>query len=99
MTAKVQALDDWIRSDFRAMNTALEHEYSRTSERESTIGIGDNIKSELVAEGTSLIADLLLEGNTDQGFDSGFELLGNVGFYMAACRRHEITEPSRETIA
>jgi len=96
MTAKVQALDDWIRSDFRAMNTALEHEYSRTSERESTIGIGDNIKSELVAEGTSLIADLLLEGNTDQGFDSGFELLGNVGFYMAACRRHEITEPSRE---
>ena len=31
------------------------------------------------------------------GFDSGFELLGDVGFYMAACRRHDITEPSRET--
>ena len=44
-----------------------------------------------------MIAGLLTEGNTDEGFDSGFELLGNVGFYMAACRRHEITEPSRET--
>ena len=53
MTAKVQALDDWIRSDFKAMNTSLEHEYSRSSERQSTIGIGDNIKRELVAEGTS----------------------------------------------
>ena len=95
MTVKVQELDDWIRSDFRAMNTALEHEYSAASERQSTIGIGDNIKRELVAEGTSLIADLLREGNTDEGFDNGFELLGNVGFYMAACRRHDITDPSR----
>ena len=43
MTAKVQALDDWIRSDFKAMNTSLEHEYSRSSERQSTIGIGDNM--------------------------------------------------------
>ena len=97
MTVKVQALDDWIRSNFRAMNTALEHEYSAAGQRQSTLGIGDKIKGELVAEGTSLIADLLREGNTDQGFDSGFELLGNVGFYMAACRRHDITEPSRET--
>ncbi|KZY44930.1 tryptophan 2,3-dioxygenase, partial [Pseudoalteromonas shioyasakiensis] len=35
--------------------------------------------------------------NTDEGFDNAFDLLGNVGLYMAACRRHEITEPSRET--
>jgi hypothetical protein len=40
---------------------------------------------------------LLAEGNTDQGFDRAFDLLGNVGLFMAACRRHEITEPSRET--
>ncbi|MGS0730221.1 monodechloroaminopyrrolnitrin synthase PrnB family protein, partial [Shewanella sp. 0m-11] len=39
------------------------------------------------------------EGNTDEGFDHAFDLLGNVGLYMAACRRHEITEPSRETVS
>lgn len=33
---------------------------------------------------------MLKEGNTDEGFDSGFDLLGNVGFFVAACRRHEI---------
>jgi hypothetical protein len=38
----------------------------------------------------------LAEGNTEEGFDAGYGLLGNVGFYMAACRRHELTEPSRE---
>ncbi len=37
-----------------------------------------------------------MEGNTDEGFEAAYDLLGNVGLYMAACRRHEITEPSRE---
>lgn len=97
MTVRAQALDQWIRSDFRTMNTALEQQYFAANKRQSTNGVGDEIKRQLVAEGTSLIVELLREGNTDEGFDSGFELLGNVGFYMAACRRHEITEPSRET--
>ena len=97
MTARTQALDNWIRNDFRAMNTALEREYAAARTGQSTAGIGESIKSELVAEGTALITDLLGEGNTDEGFDSGFDLLGNVGFYMAACRRHDITEPSRES--
>ncbi len=60
-------------------------------------GIGDKIKKLLVDEGKHFIVDLLREGNTDEGFDHGFDLLGNVGFYMAACRRHDITEPSRES--
>ena len=42
------------------------------------------------------LSALLEEGNTDEGFDSQYNLLGCVGLYMAACRRHEITEPSRE---
>ena len=50
MTVKVQALDDWIRSNFRAMNTALEHEYSVAGQRQSTLGIGDKIKGELVVK-------------------------------------------------
>lgn len=53
----------------------------------------------LEAEGREMIATLLAEGNTDEGFDHAFDLLGNVGLYMAACRRHEITEPSRERVS
>jgi hypothetical protein len=50
----------------------------------------------LLEEGRGHIIPLLDEGNTDEGFDDNFDLLGNVGLYMAACRRHELTEPSRE---
>ena len=95
MTQKARALDYWIRNDFRAMNTELEELYFKKSD--STESAGNDTKNQLVSEGRSLIKDLLDEGNTDEGFDSGFELLGDVGFYMAACRRHDITEPSRET--
>ena len=94
MTQKARALDQWIRTDFRQINTELEELYFDNPEL--TESSGQEIKKRLVDEGRDLIADLLNEGNTDEGFDSGFELLGNVGFYMAACRRHDITEPSRE---
>jgi hypothetical protein len=95
MTRKAKSLDSWIRSDFKNMNTELEELYFKN--KNSKESLGENIKKQLVNEGKCLIKDLLNEGNTDEGFDSGFELLGDVGFYMAACRRHDITEPSRET--
>ena len=94
MTQKARALDQWIRTDFRQINTELEELYFDNPDL--TESSGQEIKKRLVDEGRDLIADLLNEGNTDEGFDSGFELLGDVGFYMAACRRHDITEPSRE---
>ena len=94
MTQKARALDQWIRTDFRQINTELEELYFDNPDL--TESSGREIKKRLVDEGRDLIADLLNEGNTDEGFDSGFELLGDVGFYMAACRRHDITEPSRE---
>lgn len=91
-----QAFDTWIRGGFRDMNTALEELYFSREQREQVEGVGDDIKQQLVAEGRDYIAQLLREGNTDEGFDHGFDLLGNVGFYMAACRRHGITDPARE---
>ena len=94
MTRKARALDQWIRTDFRQINTELEELYFDNPDLPECSG--QEIKKRLVDEGRDLIADLLNEGNTDEGFDSGFELLGDVGFYMAACRRHDITEPSRE---
>jgi hypothetical protein len=97
LTPKTQAFDSWIRSQFVQLNDELEVLYFQQEDKSNVQGIGDDIKQALEREGRDLIIELLAEGNTDQGFDSAFDLLGNVGLYMAACRRHEITEPSRET--
>ncbi len=78
------------------MNTELEEIYFAQDNRAAVQSVGGPIKSRLQEEGRNHIAGLLHEGNTDEGFDPGFDLLGNVGLYMGACRRHEITEPSRE---
>ena len=96
-TKNVQKFDHWIRNDFQQLNTALEERYFVQPERINVAGVGEELKAQLVAEGNELITELLEEGNTDEGFDNGFELLGNVGFFMAACHRHELTEPSRES--
>ncbi len=96
ITTNVAAFDSWIRTGFREINTELEEIYFAQENRAAVQNVGDSIKKQLVEEGRSYILHLLDEGNTDEGFDSGFDLLGNVGLYMGACRRHEITEPSRE---
>lgn len=98
-TARVRAFDEWIRGRFIDLNTELEELYASRDNRSAVDGIGDELKRRLVDEGRDLIVALIEEGNTDEGFDRTFELLGNVGYYMAACRRHEITEPSRERVS
>jgi len=97
MTSNTDAFDNWIRSSFVQMNTELEEMYFSQADRAAVDGLGTDIKNRLVDEGRNYISTLLNEGNTDEGFESAFDLLGNVGVYMAACRRHDITEPSRET--
>ncbi|MCX2982996.1 DUF1864 family protein [Halieaceae bacterium IMCC14734] len=93
---QVAAFDRWIRSDFVAMNTELEELYFQQEDKSAVENIGADLKTPLVEQGRTFISALLAEGNTDEGFDQAFDLLGNVGLYMAACRRHDITEPSRE---
>ncbi|WP_042151540.1 MULTISPECIES: monodechloroaminopyrrolnitrin synthase PrnB family protein [unclassified Pseudoalteromonas] len=96
MTNNTQAFDNWIRTRFVTLNSALESQYWQQQDKANIEGIGKSEKNALEQEGKALIKTLLEEGNTDEGFDNAFDLLGNVGLYMAACRRHEITEPSRE---
>ncbi|MCH8337083.1 MAG: DUF1864 family protein [Proteobacteria bacterium] len=96
MTTNVATFDSWIRSSFVEMNTELEGVYWAQENKADVQAGGADIKQQLLEEGRSHIAELLDEGNTDEGFDNNFDLLGNVGLYMAACRRHELTEPSRE---
>ncbi len=97
MTLKAEAFDLWIRRTLVELNTALEESYYARDNPGDVAGVGDHLKQQLVEEGRAHIVDLLREGNTDEGFDAGYDLLGNVGLYMASCRRHDITEPSRES--
>lgn len=97
MSQFTQLFDHWIRHDFVEINSALEVLYQQQADRANVDQVGESLKLELLNQGQQCITPILKEGNTDQGFDSAFDLLGNVGLYMAACRRHEITEPSRES--
>lgn len=96
MTRNAEAFDRWIRTDFVEMNTELEELYFAQEDRSAVEGIGDPIKQRLCEEGRLLIMPLLAEGRTTDGFGSAFHLLGNVGLYLAALRRHELTNPDRE---
>jgi len=96
MSANSRAFDQWIRQEFRDMNTELENIYFGQKQDLHIPAEGQAIRDRLLAEGRVHMAALLKEGSTDEGFESAYDLLGSVGLYMAACRRHEITEPSRE---
>lgn len=97
MSHSVQVFDQWIRSAFVQLNTELEELYFVQADRANVAGVGEALKRTLHDEGRVYIEALLREGNTDEGFDRGFDLLGNVGLYMAACGRHGITQAARET--
>ena len=96
MSENVLEFDRWIRTGFVEANTALEEIYFAQEDPAAVGEAGAALRQQLVDEGKHHVARLLAEGNTDEGFESAFDLLGNVGMYMAACRRHEITNPQRE---
>ena len=96
MSKNVEEFDGWIRSAFVEMNTALEEIYFAQPDRSAVEGVGEDIKQSILEEGRAKIVPLVAEGNTDEGFDRAFDLLGNLGLYMASLRRHELTNPARE---
>ena len=96
MNTPSSAFDAWIRGRFPELNTALEELYFAQTDRADTRLAGVDIKAELLAQGNEHMRRLLAEGNTDQGFDRGFDVLGNLGLFMAACERHGITQQAGE---
>ena len=96
MSARAEAFEHWIRTSFVQMNTQLENLYFAQENREQVIGCGEPIKASLRDEGHAFVVALLAEGNTGDGFDSAFGVLGTVGMYLGALRRHELTNPARE---
>ncbi len=93
---RAEAFELWIRTSFVQMNTELENLYFAKRNPGEVIGCGDSIKAALRDEGRVFVAALLAEGNTGDGFDSAFGVLGSVGMYLAALRRPELTNPVRE---
>ena len=96
MSNNAEAFEHWIRTSFVQMNTELEELYFAQEDRARVMGVGDRIKYALRDEGQAYVTALRAEGNTGEGFDSAFGVLGNVGLYMGALRRHELTNPDRE---
>jgi hypothetical protein len=96
MANNADDFDRWIRSTFVELNTELENLYFSQQDRAQVQGCGDSLKATLRDEGQVHVVALLAEGNTGDGFDSAFGVLGNVGMYLGALRRHELTNPMRE---
>jgi hypothetical protein len=96
MSANSENFESWIRTSFVEMNTELEELYFAQEKREAVEGVGDAVKAQIRGEGHDFVVRLLAEGNTDEGFDNAFDLLGDLGLYLAALRRHELTNPARE---
>ena len=96
MSVAAARFDGWIRSSFRQMNTELEELYFTQEDRANVEGIGESTKRKLAEEGLALVHPLVVEGNTNEGFERAFETLGNLGLLFAAFRRHELTNPARE---
>ncbi len=94
--SKAESFDRWIRSSFVQLNTELENLYFAQDDRARVEGCGDSLKATLRDEGHVHVAALLAEGNTGDGFESAFGVLGSVGMYLGALRRHELTNPMRE---
>jgi hypothetical protein len=86
----VERLDAWLRTDFIAVNTALEEAYF--AERIDVIcgrGDLDALKSELLRGGAPLMRDLAASSTLPDDPRAAYRVLGLIGHYLAACRRHE----------
>jgi hypothetical protein len=96
MSENVGRFDAWIRSRFVDLNSELEDLYFAQADRANVEGVGDTMKTAILEEGRVFVSALREEGNTDEGFDRAFDVLGDLGLWLAALRRHELTNPARE---
>src|SRR5215471_2205941 len=94
-----ERFDEWIRSRFRELNTELEELYFAHEPGGVIRDVGRAQKAALCQEGHQWIAALSARPIEDDHGDSHYDLLGNIGFYMAACARHQIDETIAGTAA
>lgn len=91
MSSSIKNLDDWIRGRFLQLNTDLDEHYFSNDililKNDTTTALTDT----LISEGNELVASILANpDDIPSDYEERFYLLGNVGMFMAACRRHEV---------
>jgi hypothetical protein len=89
-TDPIARLDQWLRGEFVRLNTALEEKYF--AERIDVIGGRadvDELKNQLLRQGGPLMERLGAMADLPADPHASYRLLGLVGHYLAACRRHE----------
>lgn len=96
MSRNVEKFDGWIRGRFADFNTELEEIYFAQADRSAVETVGAQQKKAIYEEGRKFVEALRDEGNTDEGFDRAFDVLGDLGLWLASLRRHELTNPARE---
>ncbi|MCK2244663.1 MULTISPECIES: monodechloroaminopyrrolnitrin synthase PrnB family protein [unclassified Crossiella] len=92
-------LDRWTRGEFTQLNTELEEIYFAEralilADRAEVAELGRT----LVRDGGELIGRVARGRDLPRDPEARYELLGMVGFYLGACRRHELT-PDQDQIA
>ncbi|MGH8782840.1 monodechloroaminopyrrolnitrin synthase PrnB family protein [Paraburkholderia sp.] len=95
-TSQIFAFDKWIRSRFKDLNTELEEFYFGLENPAAVEGHCEQTKTALCDEGRALIASALEAATLPTDEEAAYDILGNIGLYMAALRRHEMTNPDRE---
>lgn len=100
----VDDFDQWIRGDFVALNTELEEAYftdtAPAQAHHGRTGL-DRVRRALLRDGGELAGRVAERRSVPDDPGSRYDLLGLVGFYLAACRRHEVdqSESAAETLA
>lgn len=97
VTTAADDFDRWIRNDFVALNTRLEEAYFAADGRipHDRPELGTD-RRRIGHEGAELIGRITAGGaphSLPTADDERYELLGSVGLYLAACRRHGIEGP------
>lgn len=91
MSAAVDRLDRWIRNEFRELNTQLEEAYflARCEILRERPDL-EKLKQTLLLDGAELTRRIADDGEMPPDPRQRYELLGMVGYYLGACRRHEV---------
>ncbi|MFI5523589.1 monodechloroaminopyrrolnitrin synthase PrnB family protein [Streptomyces platensis] len=95
----VKDLDRWIRGEFREINTELEEIYfaERAIVLQDRADV-DKLSQVLVRDGGALINRVAERRELPSDQNARYELLGMIGFYLGACRRHEV-QPDQSQVA
>jgi hypothetical protein len=88
----IDALDRWLRSEFVDINTRLERAYAAADVDGAIDGAARALQRALRRDGTTRIGRIAAHGELPTTSRERYALLGRVGYFLAACRRHEIDD-------